>query len=327
MGDFKRQFTGGEVGRSPDGSTASAVWTASGFTSGDAALNSPSCPVRTNSVWPDDPGGKLRASHVRAVTISPNLYRIVANYSVPTNGGTHTDTVTNPLAEPEEYRWERVVSSLAIEADSESNPILLSSQRGPEDHVYKDFELQQLTVTRNEPRYSVETARRYINTVNAGVFGGAKPGEVRCTKIMPSRSFKRSDSYVPVEYQFLFMSTDIFGDNPHQPRILDQDTMTMALVSLDGGISSPTSGTSSLVRITTATGDPVDGPVLLNGLGQPIDKTLTFVQNGKVKESPVWGTTKPPTGATIEKTTTGAVFLRYNKTYPATNLNALGLAV
>lgn len=324
MADFKRQFTGGEVGRSPDGSTASAVWTAHGFSSGDAALNDPSCPVKVNDRWLDDLSSPLRADRVRAATISPRLYRITASYSVPSGGGEHNDDNENPLSSAVEFRWDPVVMSLPVEADSEGNPIISSSTRGFESQVYVDFEAQQLTVTRNEPTYSIQTALQFTNRVNAGTYGGAKEGLVRCTNIMPVSSFTASDSYVKVAYRFLFMSDEVFGSNPHQPRILDQDTMTRALVST-GGSSGP--GEVSLVRITTSAGDPVDGPVLLNGLGQPLDDTLTFVLHGKVQESPIWGTNSPPPGSEIETTAAGAVFLRYNSTYPSADFGQLGLPV
>lgn len=325
--DFKRERTGGETGISKDGATASAVWTVTGVTNESAVLKDSGIPVRYNAPYLDDLSSELRCDRIRAIAVSPNFFRLVASYSIPTSGGQHTGTTDNPLNQPTTFRWNPVKMSLQIDRDIFNNPIIASSGRGFDPPAYKTFSTKELVVTRTEPSFSLPTALAYENTVNAGVFSGAKAGEVMCTDISPVTEFTTVSSYVRVAYTFLFMSETVFGEQPHQLRVKDQDTMAWALVQPADGFGN-TVQEPRLVRLCSGDGIPVDTPVLLGANGTPINDTVTYLNaNGEPVDGPTWVNVGRPTGSTWEDVPGGtAAFLRY-QTYPTSNFNALGLSV
>jgi hypothetical protein len=325
MADFKRQFTGGETGVSNDGAFASAVWTAFGYDSGDAAKNSPDCPIRINDPWPDDLSSSLRCDRIRVSTIKPGAYRLTASFSIPDDGNEHSGAGAvdgNPLSAPVEFRWNTVKMSLPVERDADGNAIVVSSGRGVDPPTYKDFNAKELSVIRNEASFSIATALTYENTVNSGAWGGAKTGEVRCTEVVPINQYTANASYVRIAYRFLFLSEDIFGSEPHQLRLLDQDTMAYGLISTGG---SSGSSKRELVPLVNTNGEAVDYPVLLDGYGKPLDENITYYVGNSVTDSPIFNRIKP-TGAIVDQNGTEGVFLRY-KTYPYRNFMSLGLPV
>lgn len=317
---YNRQFTGGEDGIGQSGEYGAAVWIVTGVSSGREARTDPNVPIKFNDPHPDAPGQPLRCDNIRVSTISPSCYRLTATFSSPANGGsTYTDPVTNPLSEPAEYRIDPVQMSLPVERDSDGNFITVSSGRGFDPPQHKDYAAFELVITRNEAHYSIPTALQYINTVNVSAWAGAKAGEVRCVGIAPASSFKDGASYVAIEYRFLFLPESLFGANPHQLRVLDQDTMAVRELT-DGG-------PKGLVQLIDFNGDAVDGPILLDGMGKPLDAWITYRDSiDRIVQAPQF-VGQTPAGATVETSPTGAVFLRYDKTYPAINFAALGLPV
>lgn len=320
--DFRRQFTDGEVGISADGSTASIVWTVSGATSPSEVKNSPDKPVRINSPHPDEPGSYLLCDNLRVATISPTLYRLVASFRVPKNGGTtHPDTTTNPLAEPAKFYWEPIRISDVAEQDSDGNFITASSGRGFDPPPYREYMAMSLKIVRNEPRYSVATGLAWANVVNASAWGDADKGTVRCVGIYPDQPYTAQSSYVAVSYNFEYRPPNVFGPRPFQLRILDQDTMTVR--ALAENPESP----KGLVRLIDYNGDPVDGPIRLDGTGRPLDEGITYRNAiGSIVRNPVWAGQTPP-GASVELSANGTAFLKYLKTYPEKEFAQLGLPV
>lgn len=316
---FTRKRSGEGLGISSDGETGTLEWHASPASNAQDVRNDPNMPIGFNSAWPDNPGLSLRCERIEIFREGRgSVWTVRGSWSIPSGGGEHTsDESEDPLSQPAEYRWDNIVITEAVDRDSLGNPILASTRRGFDPPLQKTFNAKQLTITKNLPAFDLTVALNYENTVNDSDFKGAQAGEAKCTSILPTNVYTLSATYVNIAYVFEFRSTDIFGDDPHQPRVLDQDTMAYASVD----------GAQRLVRILTAAdGQPVDGPVPLNGRGAPINSTLyTYADSsGNAVASPDWTSIEFPPGATLESTA-DAVFLRFPNFYPSRNFNALGI--
>lgn len=316
--EFTRRTSGHGAEFDDDNRRGTVEWDAWPADNSNEVKTAAGFPVAVDDAWPDDATDSRKCDSIRIENMGGKLYRVVARYSVPDDGTTHTKgkSPDDPLLSPTIYEWQNVEVNEAIDRDINNKAIVNSAGQGPEQPVTRPFNLKRLIVTRYEPAYKIATSLTYENTVNAVRFEGAQPGEVRCFMITPGAGYSREATTIPVKYGFEFRAEEIFGEQPHQPMILDQGRMAFADID----------GTTSLVRIVSAkTGDPVDGDVLLNGYGVPLRSDVSYLDaNGRVVDSPSWVTGTTPAGATVVSSGGDAVFLRY-QTLPAKDFNKLRL--
>ena len=303
------QFNGQGLGRDENGDTRTRRWIAAGAVTPQEALTDVGFPVAYNDAHPSDAALKVR--RIRVNTSGFALQDVTAEYVRPEDGDGHPeeDDVTKPLV----FNWQTVQENLPVDRDATTansgmgNAILSSAGRAI-NGITRTKNYKRLTITRWETSYNLNQALAYENTVNSGTFEGADAGEVKCSIIQPNQSITIASALVGIDYAFDFKKEEIWGADPWQLQLLDKDSYAVA----DGKTR----------RIVTASGEPVTD-ALLNGLGVPIDTTLTYVDDaGATVASPSWTAGSTPTGATII-TVGGLKFLRW-LTLPLQNFNSLG---
>lgn len=306
------------LGLTPDGREANLEWDAYPASSSAAVQGDDEFPVEINAPFPGSEGSRLRCDRITVTRVGGRLFRVAAHWSIPIRGqDRHNGQATqdDPLREPTIIRWQDIQYTEPVDRDIDGNPILNSARRAFRDSPQRVFNAKRVTMTRNEPSFDISAALNFENTVNNSVFEGALPGELKCVSIVPTNVITVESVFTEVTYTFEYRSRMIWGNDPHQPRILDQGFESPATVD----------GQTRIVRLVDVKGQPPESEVPLDGQGRPFrpDDFTYLDENGMPVASPTFVSIGAPVGATVELTD-DAAFLRY-ATYPGRDFNELQL--
>src|SRR5262249_21773258 len=134
---------------------------------------------------------------------------------------------------------------------------------------------KSLKITKNRTFYDYATLTTFENTVNDGSFTATQPNghvvsfgdeTVKCTTIEPARSYKTTDTIIPVtaSFEIYVINDGISTTQPHQIRLLNQGRVGWY----------DKSGTKTKGLFCTTNGDVMTEDVQLYGDGTPYDTTI-----------------------------------------------------
>jgi hypothetical protein len=232
--------------------------------------------VRRNSVHPRNIS--IKCNGITFTQTGPLYLEARVSYSLP-KYGSHSDPEVNPLLRPLRILWGKVIKQRPMERDMGGKAVLNSAGDPPSSPWMQPVIVRTLRLTRFEPFYDPAIAGRYENHVNgnAGNLGKIQvaKGQCYCAAIEPTGEYTADAEYVEVAYDF---EIDITLADPFQCHMLDRGR---------NGFWSD-SGTIRKGPITCKTLDsdgkvvyePVDGDVLLDNTGKPLDTSL-YVGGGQ----------------------------------------------
>ena len=316
---FTRRWSPDTYNRGLAAESAVAEWDAlisTGTTvSTEAVQSSANIPVRINDPHPDFPGRKFRCERISIQRPGFKMFRLRADFSVPEDQEKHSGTLTSddPMQNPAVFTWTNVVQSLPIDRQIDGHPIVSSSFEPADPSPTREVESIVLQVKRNFDVFVPERAIHFSNSINEDTFLGAKAGEVKCTKILPTMDFTKDSDFVELVFEFEYRDDDTWGRKPHQLRMLDQGLRGHTKYGPDGDPMKV--GRYGLIKFKE-TGELLSSPVLLNGRGVPLDKDSYSMDEGDFHEGPV------PDGAELDEAVPDAVFLLY-KTYKTRSFSPL----
>gem|GEM_PF-5481505 len=283
------------------------TWVVAGLSTPAAVLADDNFPVEFNDPDPYD-GASGRKCFRRQVNANGlYVFSVDASFQVPpaTDWTQNEPSLSNPLV----YQWDTVTENVAIDRDTSGNAIVTSALRSPSTPVQQTRNYKRLTITKWMAGYDLSRAMSYENTVNSDSFSGADAGEVKCDNIQPSTQYESTATLIPIAHVFSFKDTSIWGADPWQTLMKDQDG-----VGWDGTYWRP---------ITSRAGERL-ADVPMNGHGQPLDTSLTYLDDdGVVEASPSWASNGTPTGATVIDA--GAIKLLQYDTLPEVAFSGLSL--
>ena len=306
---FTRRWSPDSYSRGLDAESAVAEWEAAISTgttvSTEAVQSSSNIPIRINDPHPDFPGRKFRCERISIQRPGFKMFRLRADFSVPEDQKKHSGTLTSddPMQNPAVFHWTSTIQALPIDREFDGNPIVNSSFEPADPNPTREVESIVLQVKRNFDVFVPDRAMHFSNSINLDNFLGAKPGEVKCTKIVPTTDFTLGSEFVELIFEFEYRDDEIWGTKPHQLRMLDQGLRGHTKYGESGDAMRV--GRYGLIKFKE-TGELVPGPVLLNGFGVPLDKDSYSMDEGAFHDGP------SPSGAQLDNSVPGAVFLLYD---------------
>lgn len=211
----------------------------------------------------------------------------------------------DPLDQPPIIHWQIGISSEAVDADPDGNP-LVNTVGDLFENQTEEFLSLFLDYTRNESTFDIQKALAFSNKTNSdtltirGPNGDMRvdPGQGLC-RFINAEPYAINAPFVPVKYSFEFREDGFIR------RLVDQGL---------NGIWSD-SGTNRIGQFCNAAtpAQIITTPVRLDGSGKPLkfgDVEIKVIDKSGNPQAPVAG--KAPAGATIEKKT-GATFLNWKR--------------
>jgi len=202
-------------------------------------------------------------------TASSLAWYVYVDYRRPT----HKTKAEDPLDDPVQIEWGFRTVSAVLEKDRNGNGILNSAGEPFDPPLEDDVHILTLTVTRNEPTFSANTANNYVNTVNSGTVTlcglQVTARQAKLSGCSAQSAERNGVNYCIVRYQLEFKVATWDRD------VLDQGIREW----IDAGDHS-----KGLKQIKGPDGEYVMKPVKLNGNGRASAATadatyLTFECN------------------------------------------------
>lgn len=272
--------------------------------------------------------------YVRSVSFprfdGPRYATISVTYGLGKGSGKEEEE--DPLNASLRYSVRNGVSTEATDADVDGNALLNSAGDPFAGTVQTNISALFIDVTRNESAFNLQQAIAFTNKVNSGQFSLAgypiNPGEAYCVGIQPATQYSLGDTFVEVVYSFELRERLTLANGGRVTafihRLLDQGKRGWATIPGGGGDS------VRLDDIAVGGGEnidpsPVSSDVLLDGNGQPLEKTAF---QGMEDNWEAWAAppaNKAPNAIRDVNPNTNATFLLYDKHFTA-NFAGLGLA-
>ena len=186
----------------------------------------------------------------------------------PTDGG----EVTDPLSAPPKRSIRPVQVVEDIDHDISGQAIRNSAGEPYDPGLQRNYGDTMLTIQRNEADSPIHTTLKYLWKTNADPFLGFAPETCIMANIQGDENLDSSVPHWSVTYEIIIRQPTELLPNPWRIRTLDR-----GFRYLSGG---------KFVTAADPEGKPLNEPVLLDGAGGPIDKTLLGLSGDNTP--PVW---------------------------------------
>lgn len=181
---------------------------------------------------------------------NPFLWHVNVEYS--SAAGDPDQGKENPLDRPPIYKWTTEEARRPAEVDLDGLPVKNSAGMAFDPPPEYDVGFRVLTITRNEAEFDPAALDEYMFKVNSEAFFDYDPGMARMQPIEGEESFENGVEFWKVTYIIKFRT----DDNGWKLNPLDQGPCVLV-----GG---------KLVVAQDERGQPYNGPVLLNGIGEQL---------------------------------------------------------